>query len=387
MQSLSRLLFNAATAMLMLSYLIFQSAHVDAKPQTLVVTSQLLSEPATFNVTLPPSYHAKKDKRYVVLFDLHPRSHKMLAGMHDWMSHNGDWPWLETIIVTAPDGHESLGKLKAAAIEQQGEQQLLDFFEQDLLPTIDKAYRTNGFRVFNGFTGNAGLVIYALVNRPQLFNAYIASSPVLSKDFAFVLNDLPKQLPKMTLPRFLLVSTSDSGYEQRQLASFAQLESLLQQHAPQALNYKVQRFDGSYYMTQPVLSTAHGIEMIFDPVHQKITADSEVGKQGAKAVLAHYQHLSENIYGFEVSAVASLSSLAETQFQEQPQQAIETLTLAVNTYPKDPHAHAALGETYLKMEKRSLAKTSIQTAMSLTSHPFWLNRWGKWLQQAEQTSL
>lgn len=89
-------------------------AHADdtlpAQPQVLKVSSSLLTEPADFKVTLPASYQSKADKRYVVLVDLHPRSHGYLAGMEDWMSHNGGWPWLETIIVTAPDGHAGLSE-------------------------------------------------------------------------------------------------------------------------------------------------------------------------------------------------------------------------------------------------------------------------------------
>ena len=196
---------------------VFATEMLPSTTETLSVKSALFGEQADFLVTLPNSYTKQTDKRYVVLFDLHPRSHLYLTGMHDWMSHNGGWPWLETIIVTAPDGHQGLGELKKRAIEQQGDQALLDFFEQDLLPAIDKRYRTNGFRIFNGFTGDAGLVLYSLINRPSLFNAYIAASPVLSTDFAYVLNDAPKKLKKMDgKPRFLFVSTSDSDFEQRQ---------------------------------------------------------------------------------------------------------------------------------------------------------------------------
>ncbi|MBO6227119.1 MAG: hypothetical protein J6N68_05575, partial [Shewanella sp.] len=109
-----------------------------AQPQMLKVSSSLLTESANFKVTLPASYHSNTYKRYVVLVDLHPRSHGYLAGMEDWMSHNGGWPWLETIIVTAPDGHAGLGELKSLATKQQENQQFLDFMEQDLLPAIDK---------------------------------------------------------------------------------------------------------------------------------------------------------------------------------------------------------------------------------------------------------
>lgn len=109
---------------------------IDAFPQPqteiLSVNSSSFSTTADFVVTLPHGYTDHPDKRYVVLLDLHPRSHLYLSGMHDWMSHNGGWPWLDTIIITAPNGHKGLGELKSAAIEKRGDQGLLDFFELHL---------------------------------------------------------------------------------------------------------------------------------------------------------------------------------------------------------------------------------------------------------------
>ncbi len=316
---------------------------IDAFPQPqteiLSVNSSSFSTTADFVVTLPHGYTDHPDKRYVVLLDLHPRSHLYLSGMHDWMSHNGGWPWLDTIIITAPNGHKGLGELKSAAIEKRGDQGLLDFFELHLLPAIDKQYRTNGFRIFNGFTGNAGLVLHSLLNRPQLFNAYIAASPVLSDDFAFVLNDAPKLLNTLKgKQRLLFMSTSDSDFEQRQLDSFAMLEDMLNTHASGQLNYKIKRFDGSYYMTQPVLATALGIEMIFNDVHTVLDADSKVSRQGTSAILAYYKRLSDEVYGFDVPAVDSLLALGNSLVNDNPAQAIAVYQDKLNAYP---HAHTA----------------------------------------------
>ncbi|MFT5789081.1 MAG: hypothetical protein ACI8SJ_001189 [Shewanella sp.] len=88
-------------------------------------------------------------------------------------------------------------------------------------------------------------------------------------------------------PRF----TGESYFEQRQLDSFAKLENIIQTHANNQLNDKIKRFDGSYYMTQPILATALGIEMIFNDVHRVLAADPTVSQQGANAILAYYKHL------------------------------------------------------------------------------------------------
>ncbi len=355
---------------------------------TLEVTSVLSDKPLPFTVTLPPSYFENSDKRYVVMFDFHPRSQAYLNGMHDWMSHNGEWPWLETIIVTAPGGNEALGKLKTLAIEEQGNNQLLDFMQQALLPAIDKQYRTNGFRIMNGFTGNAGLGLYTLINRPELFNAYFVASPVLSKDFAYVIKDAPKKLAAIKgKPRFLFMSTSDSSFEQRQLASFAEMEKVIKANATSALDYRIKRFDGTYYMTQPILATAYGIELLFNDIHQVLKPDSEISLQGPQAILDHYKYLSDEKYGFEVAATGSLIALAESEAESGTQQAtkkaLDIYQLAVKAYPKSPTAHDALAAAYADAEEFELAIKHQKLALDNTEHPFWINRYSKSLATLE----
>ncbi|QYK01356.1 alpha/beta hydrolase-fold protein [Shewanella psychrotolerans] len=344
--------------------------------EVLDVKSAFSREPMAFTITLPPSYRENKDKRYAVLFDFHPRSRAYLDGMHDWMSHNGDWPWLETIIVTAPDGNKALGQLKTLAIEEQGNTQLLDFMQQLLLPAIDAKYRTNGFRIMNGFTGNAGLVLYTLLNRPELFNAYFAASPVLSGDFAYVVKEAPKKLAAMSgKPRFLLMSTSDSDFEQRQLADFALLEQVIEANPNTTLNYKIKRFDGSYYMTQPILATAYGIEWLFDDYHRVLKPDSEVSKQGADAIIAHYQFLSKQKYGFKVPSTDSLIALADAEFAIDSVRGLSVYQAAVAANPDSHTAHDALAGAYGKMKQFDKAIEYEKLALKHTNHPFWTQKY------------
>ncbi|WP_299803083.1 alpha/beta hydrolase-fold protein [uncultured Shewanella sp.] len=354
--------------------------------ESLTITSDLI-EPAEFKVTLPASYGNKPNKQYVVLLGLHPRSQALLAGMHDWMSHNGDWPWLETIIVTPPDGHQGLGELKTLAIEQQGNQKLLDYFEQDLLPAIDNKYRTNGFRILNGFVGDAGLSLYSLINRPSLFNAYFVASPALSKDFAYVIKDAPKKLAAMQgEPRFLFMSTNDSSHDQRQLGAFAEMEAILKANASDTLDYRIKRFDGSYYMTQPVLAAAYAIEALFDDYHQVLAADSEISKQGPQAIVAHYQYLSEQKYGFKVPATRSLIKLGDSYLETEPTKAIEVYQVAITDDPKTVIAYDAVAGAYAKLGDFEQAIKYQALALDKTNHSFYKKKYSQKLAEYKQQS-
>lgn len=355
-----------------------------AQVETLMVKAPGVDKPMAFQVTLPPSYSKNTDKRYVLLFDFHPRSRGYLEGMHDWMSHNGDWPWLETIIVTAPDGDQALGKLKEQAIEQEGNTVLLDFMAQSLLPAIDAKYRTNGFRIMNGFTGNAGLVLYTLLNRPELFNAYLAASPVLSNDFAFVMKSATQKLERIQgKPRYLMLTTSDSDFEQRQLADFAALEELIETSNHPALHYQVKRFDGTYYMTQPILATAYGIEWLFDDYHRVLSPDSKIARGGVAAILEHYRYLSEQKYGFAVPSTDSLIALADAEFAKDKDKGLAVYQAAVKANPESHSAHDALARAYGELKQFDLAVAQQKLALAKTDPPFWTRKYSESLAALE----
>jgi len=52
----------------------------------------------------------------------------------------------------------------------------LDFIASEVIPVVEKGYHV-GTRILYGHSFGGGFTIYALLNKPQLFDAYIASSP------------------------------------------------------------------------------------------------------------------------------------------------------------------------------------------------------------------
>ena len=134
-------------------------------------------------------------------------------------------------------------------------------------------------------------------------------------------------------------------------------------------------------MTQPILATAYGIELLFNDVHQVLKADSEISRQGPQAILDHYQYLSEEKYGFEVPATDSLIALAEAEIEKGSEQgtkqALTIFNIAVKAYPNSHTAQDALAVAYAEQGEFELAIKHEQLALENTEHPFWTNKYSK----------
>jgi putative esterase len=318
------------------------STFASDREETLLITDKRFDLPLSFNVALPKSYSAKQDKRYVLLFDFHPYAKTYLMGLHDWMSHNGEWPWLETIVVT-PNYGNPVGQLFDGSGETTP---LVEFITKQLLPTIDNKYRTNGFRIMSGFRFNGTIALSTLVTHPEAFNAYIVISPELKKFDANVFSKLDTlaSLPR-NAHKFVLFSHASTIKEDHQMAQYQTLNTKLSKFMAHN-QYEYQDFGQHYFMSLPALSTIGGIEKLFGDIHRGLAADSEISQQGVNAIIAHYKALSEHKYGFEVSPKRSIETLGFSLLPTLPEQGIAVLKENIRLFPKDAYTHHALARAY-----------------------------------------
>jgi tetratricopeptide (TPR) repeat protein len=317
--------------------------------QSLKVKSKYFKEAIEYNVTLPKSYSEVKgkDKKYFVIFDLHPRSQPYLSGLHDWLSHNGDWPWLESIVITPATYNPEFAKLFEKIVSEPSNQTMLDYFEHDLLKAIDEKYRTNGFKIYSGFMGNGALGLFTLLNRPKLFNAYVITSPSLANDFGLITSESKVKLAsKDEQMRFLYLSTGNHQYELGNLPSFDIFEKALKTASPSTLDWQIHRNNKNNYMSQPIVSIVNGIEALFSDIHTDLEADSDISKNGAQAVIDYYALISDKKYGFDISAEGSLKALAKSFMASDPQKGLSIYQKTATLYPESAYALSSLAKAY-----------------------------------------
>ena len=147
---------------ILFTFLLSTSAIAQGTQEKVTLSHPNFEEYLSFDINLPAGYKNDIGKSYIVLFDFHHYAHTYLSGMHDWMSHNGEWPWLRTIIVTPSSGNP-VGKLFDVTGKSTP---MLDFFESKLFPAIDAKYRTKPFRIISGFLSSFANLSLALDNIP-----------------------------------------------------------------------------------------------------------------------------------------------------------------------------------------------------------------------------
>lgn len=288
--------------------------------------STILSEQRDLLIQLPNSYSQNKNLRYPVIYLTDGlRNFNHAAGTLDLLTQSDEAQ--EMIIVAIKNTHrardftptydESYNQWGISG----GADKFLDFIEQELMPYIDKKYRTNDFNILSGHSLGGLLSVYALQTRSHLFQAYFAFSPslwwhneVIFKNAKNFFANTPE------LNNYLYLNLANEGGIM--LSAFNKYKQLLQRYKPKGFNYNIELDNEENHSTSAMV----GHNKAYRQLYKKIQCPKDVIAQGFPAIEQYYSKLSKT-YGAEIKAsYNTLAQVAGIAFDN------KDITAAINAY-------------------------------------------------------
>ncbi|MDX1913649.1 MAG: alpha/beta hydrolase-fold protein [Saprospiraceae bacterium] len=141
----------------------------DILTQTDSIYSDILNQKITLTVCLPKAYQDAPKKRYKALYYLYenPKSVEIITALSQKTQQGKS-----ALLVIGIDNHGKTDRLNNPLANNL----LLSCLEKELIPAMEKKYRTNGQRILHDLSATGSFTLYAFLNRPELFNGYIAAS-------------------------------------------------------------------------------------------------------------------------------------------------------------------------------------------------------------------
>ena len=234
-----------------------------------------------------------------------------------------------------------------------GANTFLEVLKTDIFPFVSKNYRTNNRRLVMGHNYSGLFVINAFINGTDLFDRYMAFSPILWWNGNSVVKDTEKFLTnKSTVRKHLFVSFAEEA--KNMLEECKKLTKVLETSSPGDLNWKCDWMPDENHYSLYRKSLMNGMEHLFKDYKYPDVNDLAVGgvakaKEYQKDIMLNYGRNEKLPYSLLESVCLQLKQ--EKKYQE----ALLFLKYTVYNYPHKAEPYFYVGEIYETTNKPDMA--------------------------------
>ena len=227
-----------ALLFLMVSVVLF-SQKVEDKIQ-----SVKLNEERNFSVILPASYQNSPEKKYplMVLLD----GEYLTDPFSGILKYGNYWDDLPEIIIVAVNQNYGETRFNDSnygddGLPAESGAKFFEFIGLELLPHIQKKYRTLPFRIIAGHDTTAGFLNFYLYKDDPIFNAYLSISPEMAPEMEV---RIAERLAKIQKPVYYYHATSKADLDEIQ-ENTKKLDDVAKEIKNPNLNYRYDVFQNT----------------------------------------------------------------------------------------------------------------------------------------------
>lgn len=232
------------------------------------IYSEILQEQRSIKINLPVGYDPESEKEYEVIY-LTDRewAENLFTYIYKFAQDENYVP--EVIIVAVRnkyiDGANQRDRdLLPVHVPQPaisgGADKFLSFFKNELMPYIDKTYKTNGKNSLYGHSYGGTFVAYALLSAPDLFESYYSTDPALSYNDNYIIKLAAERIESLPPGKMLWMAGITETYKRMKINL---MDSVLQKKAPENLRWKVVTYPNEKHNSVRLKAMYDGIKFSY----------------------------------------------------------------------------------------------------------------------------
>ena len=251
---------------LLIALIFFFSIPSFSQIKTVSFNSASLKDKRDIYISLPASYEKKTTKHYPLLLLLD--GDYLLNPFTGALTYGSYWDELPEVIVVGISQNKNdqrnidCGVDIVTGMPNEKSAAFFDFISLELIPSIQKEYRTTNFKIIAGHDTTASFLNFFLYQDKPFFNAYISLSPDLPVNME---DKLPVILGSSTMPLFYYLSNAE-GDEPKMQQRIKALDADLNTIKNTELNYKFEYFKEASHYSMVLNSIPSSLYHIFAAV-------------------------------------------------------------------------------------------------------------------------
>jgi len=235
--------------------------------------SGILNEDRVCLISIPDSYYDQTnvENKYPILILLDGSTHfKTASGIVNFMSsdRNRNYFMPETIIVAIENVDRerdfTVTKLKTKRPNRMGGgRNFLNFIEKELIPFIDKNYRTKPTRTLVGHSLGGLLTLNSYMDKNSIFDAYISIDPSIWWNEETMKNKVDS-ISQISLNKKLYLATANQGEDnyERNKKRHDLLYAIMKEKSDGHLNVEIEYFEKENHRSVPLIALYEGLKYI-----------------------------------------------------------------------------------------------------------------------------
>ena len=251
------------------------------------IASKILNEQRKIWIHVPEGNYdgAIKDVNYPVVYLLDGNAHfYSVVGMINQLSSvNGNRVCPKMIVIGIPNTNRMRDltptKMESRSPTSGGGDDFMAFIENELIPYIDANYPTDGYKTFIGHSLGGLTVMDTWLDKPELFNSYVAIDPSMWWNNRRLLNKIKSTKLNNTYKRkslFLAIANTmskgmdtlsvqkDTTSRTNHIRSILELNSYLKKNSQKQLLYKAKYYKNDSHGSVPLIAEYDALHHIFE---------------------------------------------------------------------------------------------------------------------------
>ncbi|MBE0348666.1 alpha/beta hydrolase-fold protein [Pseudoalteromonas peptidolytica] len=348
-----------------------QKANKEYDRHTKTLNSIVLGETRTVTIQLPKSYHTNSNKTYPVIYRLDGKGSLPLMSAVLARLQKASVSAAPEVIIVAIENTERLRDLYPTKNKEPagpmnmggGAPKFLEFIETELIPFVNKKYRTHDFKVIAGASAAGTFVLYALQTKPTLFQGHIAYSPAVWWNFGATAKSTKAFISKTKqLNNFLFIAIGEEGGVMRE--RYEDMAHFLADNKPVELRFFSEAYDNVPHGLVSSAGIFSAYQKLFFPTQMPVRAyNGELS-----SINEYYQQLSVQ-YGEVIEPQEStIRGLGYHHVSTgNVKEAIKLFKYGISRYPHNADAYNGLAYGYETDKQYRASLEQVNRALALSS--------------------
>ena len=338
--------------------------------QRLIVPSEILKEERTIWISTPSGYN-ESSETYPVLYLLDGDGHfKYVSEMVEYLSGRERMriPQMIVVAILNTDRNRDFtpvhslifnGKTDSSLVTTGGGKTFLKFIGNELIPFIDKNYRTQPYRILEGHSLGGLFAVYSMEAAKELFQSRIIISPAFYGGNNKILTDFGSFLRNnKQISGKMFVSIGDEPKQK--------VDSLIHQlktAAPGSLKWTYKIYQDENHFSVPYKSMYDGLRFVYPNWYVDLDKEqlSDYGD-----IKKHFNKLSAE-FGYTINPTEEfVNQCGYRQLRSgHIDNAISIFKENVKNHPNSFNVYDSMAEAYMKKGEKKLAISNYEKSISL----------------------